>query len=132
VFNPAFPKLGNFRVASGADIGDVIGTQNGVKGDRELLFVGHPANHAAKIIGSLGTHRLTPAVYSALPKQLQGCELVPDDARGLYQAKELTCDELDALIPNSTLHGIEASAEQVKTIASGFRSLTSKSATPTF
>jgi class 3 adenylate cyclase len=116
VFNPAFPKLGNFRVASGSDIGDVIGTQNGVKGDRELLFVGHPANHAAKIIGSLGTHRLTQAVYSALPKRLQDvCELVPDDDRGLYQAKELTCGELDSLCSEfDVAWNREASADRVE------------------
>ncbi len=98
VFNPAFPKLGNFRVASGADIGDVIGTQNGIRGQRELLFLGHPANYAAKIIGSLGSHRLTRGVYDLLPQKLKdACELVPDDDRSLYQTKDLTHDELDAL-----------------------------------
>jgi class 3 adenylate cyclase len=116
VFNPAFPKLGNFRVASGSDIGDVIGTQNGVKGDRELLFVGHPANHAAKISGPLGTHRLTRAVYDLLPNTLRDvCELVPDDDRGLYQIKKLTCDELDALCSEFDIGwNRDASAERVE------------------
>ena len=71
VFNPAFPNLGNFRVAGGADIGDVIGTQNGVKGDRELLFVGCPANHAAKALGDPGTLRVTDRLFLALPEDLQ-------------------------------------------------------------
>ena len=116
VFNPAFPRLGNFRVASGSDIGEVIGTQNGVKGDRELLFVGHPANHAAKIIGWLGTHRLTPAVYDLLPDKLQAvCEPVPDDDRGLYEVMELTCDELDALCSDfNVAWDREASAERIE------------------
>lgn len=104
VFNPAFEKLANFRIASGSDIGDVIGTQNGIKGDRELLFVGHPANYAAKIIGALGTHYLSPAVYAALPKDLQViCEPVPDDDRGLYQVRDLTREEVDTLCGD---HGI--------------------------
>src|SRR2546423_10859013 len=50
VFNPAFPSYGVFIIASGADLGAVIGTRNGMRGDRELLFLGHPTNHAAKIV----------------------------------------------------------------------------------
>jgi hypothetical protein len=116
VFNPAFTKLANFRVASGSDIGDVIGTQNGVKGDRELLFVGRPANYAAKIIGPFGAHRLTAAVYDALPEELQEvCEPIPDDDRGLYQLKEQTSEEVDGLC---TKYGVAwdrtASAERVE------------------
>src|SRR5439155_25475352 len=81
-----------------------------------LLFAGNPANHAGKIIGSLGMHRLTPAVCSALPNKLQCvCELVPDDARGLYQAKELTCDELDSLCGEfDVAWNREASAKRVE------------------
>ena len=40
---------------------------------------------------------------------------MPDDARGLYQAKELTCDELDALCSEFDITwNQEASAEQVE------------------
>ena len=52
VFNPAFPDLGDFEVAGGADLGDAIGTRNGLRADRELLFLGSPANHAASVAGS--------------------------------------------------------------------------------
>ena len=116
VFNPAFPRLGNFRVASSSDLGNVIGTQNGVKGDRELLFVGHPANYAAKIVGSLGSHRLTRAVYDLLPAKLRDiCEPVPDDDRGLSQVKALTSDELDVLCSEfNVAWDREASAERVE------------------
>src|SRR5262249_10370513 len=32
VFNPSFPYFDNFHIASGADIGTVVGTRNGMKG----------------------------------------------------------------------------------------------------
>ena len=54
VFNPAFPALSNLVIAGGADIGDAIGTKNGMRGDRELLFIGAPANYAAKVIRGAG------------------------------------------------------------------------------
>jgi class 3 adenylate cyclase len=116
VFNPAFPKLGNFCVASGSDMGDVIGTQNGVKGERELLFLGRPANYAAKIVGCLGTHRLTEAIYDRLPKSLQTvCERVADDDRGLYELKELTSDEVEKLCGEfDILWDRQASAERLE------------------
>lgn len=41
---------GDWTVAAGIDIGDAVATMNGVGGDRELLFLGNPANRAAKII----------------------------------------------------------------------------------
>ncbi len=40
VFNPEFPKLPNLTVSAGADLGYAIGTKNGHRGDRELLFLG--------------------------------------------------------------------------------------------
>ena len=56
-FNTRFSTLADFRVRSGCDIGTVVGTRNGVNGDRELLFVGDAANWAAKII--CGRRRIT-------------------------------------------------------------------------
>src|SRR5579859_6932574 len=61
VFNPAFSY--NFTIAGGADLGNAIGTMDGINGDRELLFLGSPANHAAKIISSAPRLRLTQDVY---------------------------------------------------------------------
>jgi class 3 adenylate cyclase len=98
VFNPAFTSVGDFRVAAGADIGDVIGTQNGVRGDRELLFVGAPANYAAKIVGPAGTLRITSAVYDALPDDLKELAVEVEDAGGeKYQLQSITKSELDDL-----------------------------------
>lgn len=66
-FNPRFSGLVDFRVSSGCDIGSVIGTRNGVNGDRELLFVGDPANWAAKIIAGESRITVTQRIVDALP-----------------------------------------------------------------
>ena len=96
VFNPAFSMYDNFEIAAGADIGDVIGTRNGQRNDRELLFLGAPANYAAKVIGTSGSLRLTNEIYDALPEELQDvCFEVTDD---VYQTYALTTEELDDLL----------------------------------
>jgi class 3 adenylate cyclase len=82
VFNPFFDAYPDFEVAAGIDMGNVIATKNGTSGDRELLFLGGPANHAAKIVGEAGV-RLTGAVYEALPKDLQ--EHCTEIEEGLYR-----------------------------------------------
>jgi class 3 adenylate cyclase len=97
VFNVAFPNFDNFSIAGGADIGTVIGTKNGTKGDRELLFLGNPANYAAKIIAGNGILRVTKAVFDELPELLQDvCIPVGDGA--VYRLAPLTSDELDTLL----------------------------------
>jgi class 3 adenylate cyclase len=112
VFNPAFPAYDNFVLSGGADIGTVIGTRNGTRGDRELLFLGSAANRAAKIIRAHGLLRVTKCVYRALPKDLkERCEVVGDD----YRILSLEGDELDRLLED---HGFswdrEASKERVE------------------
>lgn len=87
IFNPAFPHYEDFTIAGGTDLGSAIGTSNGINGDRELLFLGAPANHAAKIIDSGGRLRLTQRIYEALP----------DDLKSLC-FNVVTSDELDELL----------------------------------
>lgn len=95
VFAPAYPLL-QIKLASGADIGDVVGTRNGTRGDRELLFLGPAANHAAKIISSGNRVRLAQRLYDALPSGLQElCTLVDDE---LYQVQMPDQDDLDELL----------------------------------
>ena len=78
-FNNAFPKLSNLSYAGGSDIGDAIGTRDGMKGDRELLFIGTPANHAAKVIRNSRELRITQRLYDNLPDELQQiCEASDD------------------------------------------------------
>jgi class 3 adenylate cyclase len=98
VFNPAFPSLDNLVICSGCDIGSVIGTQNGVGGDRELLFLGGAANHAAHAIGPRGQLRLTQNIYDNLPSDLQDiCEELSDSEPTTHRLRLLSRAELDAL-----------------------------------
>jgi len=96
IFNPAFSDCDDFTIAGGADLGNAIGTMDGINGDRELLFVGAPANHAAKIISTAQRLRLTKQVYEALPDDLRAICFQTDD--GPYQVLPVSSDDLDALL----------------------------------
>lgn len=100
VFNPAFPDLDSLTIRGGADLGTVIGTQNGMSGDRELLFLGAPANHAAKILDT--GLRLTATVFEALPSDLQEhCEESDNDT---YRVATVGKDDVTTL---TATHDIE-------------------------
>ncbi len=101
IFNQAFPNYDDFTIAGGADLGNAIGTMDGINGDRELLFLGAPANHAAKIISSAQHLRLTREVYEALPDDLGALCFKTDD--GPYQLEFVNCDYLDELL---AAHGL--------------------------
>jgi class 3 adenylate cyclase len=113
VFNPAFPDYDDFAIAGGTDLGNAIGTMDGVNGDRELLFLGAPANHAAKIISSAQRLRLTQNVYDVLPDDLSVLCLEMDN--GSYQLKPITSGALDELL---IAHGLtwdrDASARNIE------------------
>ncbi len=96
VFNPAFSDYEPFKIAGGADIGDVIGTRNGSRSDRELLFLGHAANQAAKIVSSAGRLRITGEVYDALPVDLR--EVCAEAEGNLYRVKPVSQGSLDELL----------------------------------
>jgi class 3 adenylate cyclase len=101
VFNPEFPKLPNLSVSGGADIGSAIGTKNGHKGDRELLFLGAPANYAAKILTGTDSLRVTTAVYEALPETLQAYFTAVEDDRldvTVYEIDDISVEEMDQLL----------------------------------
>jgi hypothetical protein len=67
VFNDVFGLRGTdaWQTAGGVDFGDVVATKNGTGGDRELLFLGRPANRAAKAIKT--GLRLSEEVVDLLP-----------------------------------------------------------------
>ncbi|TAK27008.1 MAG: transcriptional regulator [Myxococcaceae bacterium] len=44
-------ELADARVRVGIESGVALAVRNGTRGDRELLFLGNPANHAAKLLG---------------------------------------------------------------------------------
>jgi class 3 adenylate cyclase len=96
IFNLAFPNCDDFTTAGGTDLGNAIGTMDGINGDRELLFVGAPANHAAKIISTANRLRLTQQVYEELPNDLRAICFQTVD--GPYQVLPVSSDDLDALL----------------------------------
>ena len=97
VYNPSYRLLGNFSIAGGADIGDAIGTRNGRRNDRELLFLGACANYAAKIISSAGRLRISKATYDALADDLRDlCEEI--DEGEIYQIDSISQVKLDELL----------------------------------
>jgi class 3 adenylate cyclase len=113
VFNPAYPAYSDFDIAAGIDLGSAIGTRNGTKGDRELLFLGAPANHAAKIMSSAGRLLLTEAVYDALPDDLQAlCSEVGDS---VYRLRPVEGEDLGELLEERGIEwDVEESAERVR------------------
>ncbi len=114
VFNPAYPLLDNFSIAGGADVGDSIGTRNGRRNDRELLFLGACANYAAKMISSAGRLRLSKEIYDALPDDLREFCMETDEEE-IYQINSLSQKKLDELLEK---YGItwdrEKSDERIK------------------
>jgi class 3 adenylate cyclase len=104
VFNPAFPVSEDYVISGGCDIGNVIGTQDGVRGDRELLFVGGAANHAAHSIGSPRRFHLTQQIYDSLYDDLQAlCVLVPDSEPPIYQIDKISSADLKMLCAGSDI-----------------------------
>jgi class 3 adenylate cyclase len=96
-FNPRFSTLADFRVRSGCDIGTVVGTRNGVNGDRELLFVGDPANWAAKIISGRRRITLTQRIVDELPADVAQYVAEPEN-EGDPRVVSCTTSELGALL----------------------------------
>lgn len=119
VFNPAFPNVGDFIVTGGAALGDVIGTKNGMPRERELLFLGAPANYAAKVLGRRGTLTITDSVYETLPESLQrvcaATDRVGPDGAPLYELTAVTDYELAELCEEFDIDwDVEESAERVE------------------
>lgn len=65
-FNETVATDDAWTAAVGIDHGQVTATKNGTKADRELLFLGPAANHAAKLLQQSGI-RISAAVADLLP-----------------------------------------------------------------
>lgn len=96
VFRDAYPQFDALRVRSGADRGLAIGTRNGSRGDRELLFIGSPANKAAKLLPEGGPRRLTKRVVDFLSDSL--LEHVTADGLGAYALDRPSHADFEALL----------------------------------
>lgn len=94
VFNKEFANYPDWTMGGGADIGRAIGTRNGKRGDRELLFIGNPANYAAKIIVDTSSLRITEALYDASPQDIQSCCTLLKDGNYRVVATQATLDAL--------------------------------------
>lgn len=111
VFNPAFPTYGDFVLVGGADIGSAIGTRNGLRSDRELLFIGSPANHAAKVIGSGSTLRVTERIEKALPDDLKAiCKMV--EGEGCFEFVDVDGPTLSGLLETHGIRWTRAASER--------------------
>jgi class 3 adenylate cyclase len=105
VFHRAFPRYQMLTAASGTDIGKTIATVNGQHHDRELLFIGSPANYAAKIINPDDQMpRVTQNIYRLLPKEIRNlCALVTDKATvpiDIYRLQSVESGVLARLLQN--------------------------------
>jgi len=58
-----YPRLDS---AIGLDLGDAVVANIGIRGDRELISVGSPANHAAKILDGSNTLTVGKKLYDCL------------------------------------------------------------------
>lgn len=92
LFNPLFDGI-PFDVATGIALGDTIATKNNVRGDRELLFLGKPANRAAKILSS--GIAITEELADALPTEWAG--YLRERGEGVLEL-ELPSDLLEKLV----------------------------------
>ena len=95
IFRDAYPQFDSLRVISGSDRGLAIGTRNGTAGDRELLFIGSPANRAAKLLPNGTARRLTDNVYDHLPPSL--AEQATEDDLGEYSLARPATAEFEAI-----------------------------------
>ena len=92
VYNPIFDTLPDINLMIGVSQGEAIGTRNGERADRELLFLGSPANHAAKILCP-GTLHITETVYEHLTAEMQNtCAAL---GNGIYRITHRAFDFLN-------------------------------------
>jgi Adenylate and Guanylate cyclase catalytic domain len=112
VFNAAYPELPSVRIRSGSDRGVAIGTRNGTRSDRELLFIGSAANRSAKLLPTGGPRRMTKRVRDLLPDRLRDLT-DPDD--GAYALRRPSAEEFRAILEEYEIDwSADASAGRVE------------------
>jgi hypothetical protein len=135
VFNDLFPAMPDLDLRSGSDIGEATGTRNGSNGARELLFLGRPANHAAKLLWAGSHRRLTKDVFfAASVDALAFIEEEPDESIGEYrlvrpsvERLQVFLDSLDiAWSPDDCRTRVEADQVSFPAASAGVHSTTEK------
>src|SRR5207245_6934261 len=81
-----YPQL---ESAIGLDLGDAIVANIGIRGDRELISVGSPANHAAKILGGSDTLTVAKKLYDCLSRDQGALFSQVSDVRSEEHTSEL-------------------------------------------
>lgn len=90
------------RVKVGVETGECLAVRNGTRGDRELLFLGHAANHAAKLLGGSAD-----GVYlGASARAAMGTDFATADDKKI----PLTASQIEAC---RTQSGVSLSAESL-------------------
>jgi class 3 adenylate cyclase len=118
-FNDALGLSGTRRwaTAGAIDFGDAVATRNGAKGDRELMFLGSPANHAAKLLDT--GWRLSAAAVALLPADIAAYVTV--DETGVGVIEDIDDDTLAGLTRDRGLSWNAADiAEQLAAAADSF------------
>ncbi len=83
-----FPTYPAIVPTSGLDLGDSVVANVGIRGDRELISIGRPANYAAKVLDAADTITIGESLWSALESDHQ--DLFNED-EGVYR---LDCGDL--------------------------------------
>lgn len=83
-----FPTYPAIVPTSGLDLGDSVVANVGIRGDRELISIGRPANYAAKVLDGADTITIGERLWSALESDQQ--DLFNED-EGVYR---LDCGDL--------------------------------------
>ncbi len=96
VFNKEFDSYLDWSVGGGGDLGEAIGTRNGKVGERETLFIGDPANYAAKMIPDRSSLRISKRLHDALPDDLRACGSLMSDGTYKLSASQQNLDSLCA------------------------------------
>jgi class 3 adenylate cyclase len=97
-------SIPNASVRVGIDTGEALVVNNGRRGSREPMFLGRPANHAAKC-ASAGT---AAGIYlTNEARKVIGLTELKDDA---YQRTPLTADEISVCVEEA---GIEVTEDQI-------------------
>ena len=110
IFHDAYPQFDSVRVRSGSDRGSAIGTRNGTAGDRELLFIGSPANKAAKLLPEGGARRLTKHIHDFLPASL--LKHVSKDDLGAFALARPSTEAFEALLEEFEIDWSEEESRQ--------------------
>lgn len=90
-----FPQYPAIRSVAGLDLGDAVVANIGIRGERELISVGRPANYAAKISDGVAPITVGENLFASLSKKHQSLFTADQD---VYRLDSSTAGSLEQLI----------------------------------